>query len=202
VAVSAVHSPSDVLGAVRAAVENTIAPAAAEIDRTGAYPRADLEALTAAGALGLLSAPDVGGTGGSLPEVAATLESIARAVASTAMVLLMHYAAVSVIEPHGPEAVRREIAEGRHLSTLAFSERGSRSHFWAPVSTATAVGDDVRLDAAKSWVTSAGRTDSYVWSSRPVAAAGPMTLWLVPATTSGITVAGSFDGFGLRGNAR
>lgn len=198
---AAVHSPSDVVAAVDATVENQIAPAAAEVDRSGAYPRADLDALAAAGALGLLSASEVGGAGGSLAEVVATLESIARADASTAMVLLMHYSAVSVLEPHGPETVRREIAEGRHLSTLAFSERGSRSHFWAPVSTATAVDDGVRLDAAKSWVTSAGEADSYVWSSRPVAADGPMTLWLVPASTPGIAVAGAFDGFGLRGNA-
>ena len=42
------------------------------------------------------------------------------------------------------------IAAGRHLSTLAFSESGSRSHFWAPLSTAAADGDDVRLDARKS----------------------------------------------------
>ena len=31
-----------------------------------------------------------------------------------------------------------EIAGGRHLTTLAFSETGSRSHFWAPMSTAAA----------------------------------------------------------------
>ncbi|MFC5139979.1 acyl-CoA dehydrogenase family protein [Actinomycetospora rhizophila] len=191
----------DVLDAVGAVVTSTVAPAAAEIDRTGAYPRADVDALAGAGALGLLSAPEVGGAGGSLADVAGVLETIARADASTAMVVLMHYAATSVIEPHGPEDVRREIAAGRHLSTLAFSERGSRSHFWAPVSTATAVDGGVRLDAAKSWVTSAGEADSYVWSSRPVEADGPMTLWLVPAGTAGIAVAGTFDGFGLRGNA-
>jgi alkylation response protein AidB-like acyl-CoA dehydrogenase len=59
----------------------------------------------------------------------------------------------------------------------------------------------VRLDARKSWVTSAGEADSYVWSSRPLAAPGPMTLWLVPADAGGLTVAGPFDGLGLRGNA-
>ena len=199
--VSAAPTTDGVLDAVRAVVEDTVAPAAAEVDRTGAYPRADVEALEGAGALGLLSAPEVGGAGGSLADVAAVLETIARADASTAMVVLMHYAAVSVIEAHGPEEVRREIAAGRHLSTLAFSERGSRSHFWAPVSTATAVDDEVRLNATKSWVTSAGEADSYVWSSRPVSAEGPMTLWLVPGATSGVAVAGTFDGFGLRGNA-
>jgi isovaleryl-CoA dehydrogenase len=199
--ISAAPTTIEVLDAVTAVVENTVAPAAAEIDRTGSYPRADVEALAGAGALGLLSSPEVGGAGGSLADVAAVLESIARADASTAMVVLMHYSAVSVIEAHGPEEVRREIAAGRHLSTLAFSERGSRSHFWAPTSTATAVDDGVRLAAAKSWVTSAGEADSYVWSSRAVSAEGPMTLWLVPATTPGIAVAGTFDGFGLRGNA-
>ena len=94
-----------------------------------------------------------------------------------------------------------EIAAGRHLSTLAFSEFGSRSHFWAPVSTATREGGDVRLDARKSWVTAAGEADSYVWSSKPLAAAGPMTLWYVPADAPGLDVPAPFDGLGLRGNA-
>ncbi|GAA1206329.1 acyl-CoA dehydrogenase family protein [Pseudonocardia alaniniphila] len=195
---TAVISPASALVEV---VERTIAPSAAEVDRTGTFPRADIDALAGAGVLGLLSASEVGGAGGSLADVAVTLEKIARADASVAMVVLMHYAAVSVIENHGPDDVRRAIAAGEHLSTLAFSERGSRSHFWAPVSTATATDGQVRLDAAKSWVTSAGEADSYVWSSRPVSAAGPMTLWLVPASTPGVGVAGEFDGFGLRGNS-
>jgi alkylation response protein AidB-like acyl-CoA dehydrogenase len=84
---------------------------------------------------------------------------------------------------------------------LAFSESGSRSHFWAPLSTAVADGDDVRLDARKSWVTAAGEADSYVWSSRPLVAQGAMTLWLVPGGAERLTVAGAFDGLGLRGNA-
>ena len=101
------------------------------------------------------------------------------------MVVLMHYAAIAVLEAHGPREVREAIARGEHLSSLAFSEAGSRSHFWAPMSTATADGDGVRLDARKSWVTSAGEADSYVWSSRPLAADGPMTLWLVPSDAAG-----------------
>ena len=117
------------------------------------------------------------------------------------MVVCMHYCATAVIEQHGPDDVRRAIAAGDHLSTLAFSESGSRSQFWAPLGTATADGDDVLLDASKSWVTSADTADSYVWSSRPVAAAEGATLWLVPSDAAGLKVAGGFDGLGLRGNA-
>ncbi|MGH3913642.1 MAG: acyl-CoA dehydrogenase family protein [Pseudonocardiaceae bacterium] len=92
------------------------------------------------------------------------------------------------------------------MSIFAYSEVGSRSHFWAPLGTAATAGtgdsgDTVSLDARKSWVTSAGQADSYVWSSRPVGATGPMTLWLVPGKTPGLRVMGKFDGVGLRGSA-
>ena len=99
--------------------------------------------------------------------------------------------------------MRRAIAAGEHLSTLAFSESGSRSHFWAPLSTATLDGDEVVLDASKSWVTSAGEATSYVWTSRTALGRRPTgaTLWLVPADTAGLKVAAPFDGLGLRGNA-
>ena len=107
--------------------------------------------------------------------------------------------ATAVIEAHGAQDIRRAIAAGRHLSTLAFSEAGSRAHFWAPLSTATASGDTVRLDARKSWVTSASQADSYVWSSRSLDGKG-ISLWLVDRTTPGLAIAGAFDGLGLRGN--
>lgn len=87
------------------------------------------------------------------------------------------------------------------LATLALSEAGSRSHFWAPGSTAIVDGDAVRLDAYKSWVTAAGEADLYVWSSRPLAAEGASTLWLVPANAEGLRIGGAFDGLGLRRNA-
>ena len=96
--------------------------------------------------------------------------------------------------------MRREVAAGRHLSTLAFSEAGSRSHFWAPLSTAQVDGGEVVLDAKKSWITSASHATGYVWSSRPTAGSEASTLWLVPRDAAGLTVAGPFDGLGLRGN--
>ena len=54
--------------------------------------------------------------------------------------------------------------------------------------------------AEKSWVTASGHAHSYVWSTRPLAGEGPMTLWLVPSDAPGLTRTGGFDGLGLRGN--
>jgi alkylation response protein AidB-like acyl-CoA dehydrogenase len=113
----------------------------------------------------------------------------------------MHFCGTTVLDAFAPREVRRAAASGEHLSTLAFSEAGSRSHFWAPVSSATRADGQVTLNARKSWVTSASYATSYVWSSQPVTSGtGFSTLWLVPAGTPGLQVHGSFDGLGLRGN--
>lgn len=184
-------------------IAEVIAPAAVEIDQTGAFPRAGMTALGEAGLPGLISAPEVGGLGQGHRAAALAVAKVAEACGSTAMVLCMHYAGTAVIEAHGPREVREAIAAGKHLTTLAFSEAGSRSQFWAPLSTATVVPGDgqVRLDAQKSWATSAGEADSYVWSSRPLAAEGPSTIWLVPADAAGLTIPAPFNGLGLRGNS-
>ncbi|MEU7846746.1 acyl-CoA dehydrogenase family protein [Micromonospora parva] len=192
-------NPTDALGPV---IDDVIRPQAPIVDRDGAFPRPGVDALAAAGLLGLASSTEVGGGGHGMRAVAEVIERLAAECGSTAMVVLMHYAATAVVEAHGPRDVRAAIAAGDHLTTLAFSEYGSRSHFWSPTGTATTADDDtVRLDARKSWVTSAGEANSYVWSSLPLApGAGPMTLWLVPADSAGLRVTGDFDGLGLRGN--
>jgi alkylation response protein AidB-like acyl-CoA dehydrogenase len=142
----------------------------------------------------------MGGGGGGLREATDVIRRLSGVCGSTAMVVLMHYAGTVLIENHGPAEVRKALGAGQHLTTLAFSETGSRSHFWAPLGTATESAGSIRLDGHKSWVTSAGEADSYVWSSRPLAAEGPMTLWLVPVDTAGLSKPGAFDGMGLRGN--
>jgi len=176
-----------------------IAAAAAETDR-GVFPTKTIEALRTAGLLGLVSSPEVGGQGQGLAAAAHVVERIARECGSTAMIVCMHYCGAAVIEAHGPIETRRAIAAGTHLTTLAFSEPGSRSQFWASLGTATPDGATVRLTGKKSFVTSAHHADSYVWSSRPAAGEELTTLWLVPRATAGLRIEGTFDGLGLRGN--
>jgi alkylation response protein AidB-like acyl-CoA dehydrogenase len=194
-------SAASFLDVIDDVVEQVVGPAAAKTDEDGTFPRAAVTALGEQGLLGLLSSTEVGGLGLGLGEAAQVVRRLAGACASTAMVVAMHYSAVAVIEAHGSDDVRRDVAAGRHLSTLAFSESGSRSHFWAPLGTARRRGDDVVLDASKSWVTSAGEADSYVWTSQPTSGGPGASLWLVRSTTAGLQVGAPFDGLGLRGNA-
>jgi alkylation response protein AidB-like acyl-CoA dehydrogenase len=190
----------DILTLADALARDVIAKHALQVDREAAFPQAAIAAVRDAGLMGLVSSPDVGGLGFGPGTASKVIERWAKECGSTAMVMCMHYCGTAVLEAHGSESVRKDISAGRHLSTLAFSEAGSRSHFWAPVSTAKRDGGGIRLDAKKSWVTSAHHATAYVWSSTPVEAEGASTIWLVPRDAPGIGVVGRFDGIGLRGN--
>jgi alkylation response protein AidB-like acyl-CoA dehydrogenase len=188
-------------GKILESIAATAAKHAEDVDRGGQFPTETLHQMGETGLLGLVSATDVGGKGLGLPAATEVVQRISRECASTAMVVTMHYCATAVIEAHGPADTRKAIAAGKHLSTLAFSEVGSRSAFWVPVGTSSVDGNSVKLTGRKSMATSATHADSYVWSSKPTAGGELSTLWLVPRSTPGIrTSAVPFDGLGLRGN--
>ena len=122
---------SDYLDSLDQVIRDVIAPSAEETDRTGTFPTTGLQALGNAGLLGLLSAKDVGGSGHGVRAAADVVERLGAACGSTAMVVMMHYAAVPTIEALGPRDVREAIAGGSHLATLALSEAGwTRRNYW------------------------------------------------------------------------
>jgi alkylation response protein AidB-like acyl-CoA dehydrogenase len=194
------NSESSLLETVDRIAREVVSAQAADVDRKAAFPADAVAALGKAGVLGLTTSRDLGGLGHGPRVAALVIERIARECSSTAMVVTMHFAGTAVLEKFAPESVRRDVAAGRHLSTLAFSEAGSRSMFWAPVSSAEKTDGGVRLTARKSWITSANHATAYVWSSRPLSAEGVSTIWLVPRSTDGLRIGAPFDGLGLRGN--
>jgi alkylation response protein AidB-like acyl-CoA dehydrogenase len=109
--------------------------------------------------------------------------------------------AVAAAPPPGRPDLLKRLASGEVLATLALSETGSRSHFWAPVSRGEAVEGGTQLRVRKSFVTSAGYADVYVVSTGTPDQPGASDLYVVPASAAGVEVAGSWRGLGLRGNA-
>lgn len=187
---------------------STIAAHSDSVDRESRFPGEAVAGLAERGLLGLGVPPELGGPGGGPAEIVAAVERIARGCSSTAMVYVMHAIATQTLLAGAAEGganrdVLREIAAGRHLTTLAFSEQATRSHFWAQASRARNDGDHVVVHAHKSWVTSAGHADSYVTATGAPGSNDPLVteLYLIPASTPGITVGGPFDGLGLCGNA-
>jgi alkylation response protein AidB-like acyl-CoA dehydrogenase len=192
----------------REIANRVLAPSAGQNDKAGLFSTNAVVSLGESGLLGLLLPVDCGGSGLDPRTFALVTATLAEVDASVAMVYVMHILGTAVISA-APGAARalmpilQEIGAGRHLSTLAFSEAGSRSHFWAPISRAHRNGNGVSISAKKSFVTSAGHAQSYVVSALAAEGSGPTdsTLYLLVAGTRGLSVAGPWDGLGLRANA-
>jgi alkylation response protein AidB-like acyl-CoA dehydrogenase len=187
--------------------DRVLAPAARQNDKEARFSSEAIAALGPAGLLGITLPTEVGGSALGPRTLAAVIATFAEADASAAMVYLMHVCATATIAAARPGAevaqTLRNISAGKHLTTLAFSEAGSRSHFWAPISRAKRNASGVQLTAKKSWVTSAGHAQSYVVSalSPEGKTATDSTLYLVAGDTPGLSVAGPWDGLGMRANA-
>ncbi|HEY6803069.1 MAG TPA: acyl-CoA dehydrogenase family protein [Pyrinomonadaceae bacterium] len=182
------------------------APNAADVDQNGRFPQESMQALAEAGLYGLCLPAEFGGKGENMRAFAGVVEELARACASTAMIYVMHTAAAQAIATSTTlaerDAILKDMASGKHLTTLAFSETGSRSQFWAPVSKLEEHDGHYLTSASKSWVTAASHADSYVSSAQKPNAISPLesTVYFVRPKSKGVQVTSAFNGLGLRGN--
>ena len=185
---------------------DVLASNAAAVDAEARFPKEAVEALARGGFLGLNVAGEFGGGAQGPRAFAAVTEALATHCGSTAMIYVMHVTSTQAIASSSTLGERdellRQIARGGHLTTLAFSERGSRSQFWAPVSRLAESNGGFVTEARKSWVTAANHADSYVSSALKPGAASSLesTVYLLRRQAHGVRVAERFDGLGLRGN--
>jgi alkylation response protein AidB-like acyl-CoA dehydrogenase len=179
---------------------------AAEVDEQGRFPRESVKSLADAGLYGLCLPKEVGGRGEGMRAFAGVVEELAGACASTAMIYVMHVSATQAIAASSTlgerDSILKEIASGEHLTTLAFSESGSRSQFWMPMSKLEQRNGHYVTSASKSWVTAAGHANSFVSTAQKPGAASPLesTVYLVRTNADGVHVTSAFNGLGLRGN--
>ena len=191
-------------------VEKVVYPKAEEVDRNGAWPAHTMAALADAGLLGLQVPQRLGGHGEGLLALSMLTEAIGRACPSSALCFGMHCVGTAVIAakatPHHEDAYLREIAAGRHITTLALSEAGTGSHFYLPETNLTRADDGTHfvVQGTKQFVTNGSRADSYVVSTRASSAAaeaGDFSCLIVDGATPNLHWLAPWDGFGMRGNS-
>jgi hypothetical protein len=110
---------------------------AGTVDSSAKWPEESIRAIADAG----LWIP------ADMREFADTTRRFAQACTSSAMIYLMHVCAMQVIAASPNTQLSGKINSERALTTLAFSEKGSRSHFWAPVSRASQNGKGIEINA-------------------------------------------------------
>ena len=193
-------SADEILEAINGSLAALAANAPA-IDAEGKFPEDNLDILADTGAFGLVASPDHGGAGGSLTQLAKACEAIGGACASTGMVYLMHSVTVATLQGGGgpaADAAVKDIVETRALATLAFSERGTGAHFYAPELKAEQNADGVHISGKKSFVTSGGHADYYLILAQ---SADGADTYLMGKNDEGVNWEGSWEGLGMAGNS-
>ncbi|HEX4212516.1 MAG TPA: acyl-CoA dehydrogenase family protein [Candidatus Dormibacteraeota bacterium] len=142
---------------LRQIVRERVAPRAADIDAGAEYPK-DLERLFAEnGILGIPFPPELGGVSGRSVTICMGVEEIARACATSALILAVQALGAYPLLLAGTDEQKRRLcpplAEGEQLACYALSEPGSGSDAAAMKTTAKRYGDEYILNGSKIFIT-------------------------------------------------
>jgi len=192
---------------VRAFTEDEIAPRAAEIDQTDAFPRDLWPKIGALGLHGITVEEEYGGAGmGYLAHVVA-MEEMSRGSAAVGLSYGAHSnLCVNQIRRNGSEAQKRKylpkLLSGEHVGSLAMSETGAGSDVVSMRTRAERKGDRYILNGSKMWITNGTESDTFVIYAKTDPAAGPrgITAFLVEKGMKGFRPAQKLDKLGMRGS--
>ncbi len=184
-----------------------IAPRAAEIDERAEYPN-DLRALLAEqDILGLPFDIEHGGTGTGALMLNIAIEEIAKACASTALILMIHELGTLPIKLFGTEEQKDRLlprcASGEWSPAFALSEPEAGSDPGGMRTRAVKGGDDWVIDGTKNWITNLGIADFYITFAVTDSRAGHsrgITAFIVEADRPGFSVGKLEHKLGVRGS--
>lgn len=194
-----------VIDAVRRVAKEALAPLAAEVDETGAFPARQLRRLAELGAMGLNLPESEGGPGVSPIALAACVEAIAGACASTASALTAHYLATDAIHLGGDAAIRARFlpkaASGEALGAFALTEPAAGSNPADMRCRAIREGEGYRLTGVKHFISNGGLADFIVVFAvtDPAAAHKGISAFVVEKGAAGLTVSGPERTMGIKG---
>ena len=151
---------------IRQIVDEKVRPRAAEIDATGEYPW-DVRKLF--GEQDILALPfdeQYGGTGTGTVMLQLAVEEIAKACASSALILMVQELGTLPIALFGSDELKERLlpkcATGEWSPAFALSEPEAGSDPASMRTTAVRDGDEWVINGSKNWITNSGIADYYV----------------------------------------
>jgi isovaleryl-CoA dehydrogenase len=192
---------------VRAFASAKIAPRAAEIDRSDAFPIDLWPQMGALGLHGITVEEEFGGAGLGYLAHCIAMEEVSRASASVGLSYGAHSnLCVNQIRRNGTEEQKRRylprLLSGEHVGALAMSEAGSGSDVVSMRSRAEKKGGLYILNGTKMWITNAHHASTFVVYAKTNMQAGArgITAFLVEREFKGFRVGQKLDKLGMRGS--
>jgi acyl-CoA dehydrogenase len=157
---------ADLRDMIRQLAQERIAPRAAEIDRTAQYPADIRQLLAEHDVLGLPFEERYGGTGTGTLMLQMAVEEIAKACASSALILMIQELGTLPLQLFGSDEQKERFlprcASGEWSPAFALSEPEAGSDPAALRTSAVRDGDEWVINGQKNWITNAGVADFYV----------------------------------------
>jgi alkylation response protein AidB-like acyl-CoA dehydrogenase len=193
--------------AIRQIVAERVAPRAAEIDAKAEYPW-DIRRLFAEhDLLGLPFEPEHGGTGTGTLMLNLAVEEVARACASSALILMIQELGTLPIRLFGTEEQKRRFlprcASGEWSPAFALSEPDAGSDPGGMLTHAVLDGDEWIVSGTKNWITNLGVADFYVVFAKTDPQAGHsrgISAFIVEADRPGFSVGKLEHKLGIKGS--
>src|SRR6185312_2535778 len=140
--------------------DTIIAPRAAEVDRSEAYPWENVAALRDAGLMGYTIPQQYGGAGGSFLDAAIIIEEMARVCGVTGRIAVeANMGAISAVMHYGSEAQRRLAADlvlSGDKPAICITEPDAGSAATEMTTRADKRGNTYVINGKKHWITGGG----------------------------------------------
>ncbi len=196
-----------ILDVVRQLVKERVEPRAAEIDANGEFAWDIKDLFAENDLLGIPVPAEYGGLGGSFVTYVKVVEEVAKACASSALLIAVQELGALPIMIGGTDAQKRrwlpDLASGKKLAAYALTEPGSGSDAAGSMRTrAVRDGDDYVLDGTKIWITNGSVADVVTVFAVNDASKGPngISAFVVEKGTPGFSVGKLEKKMGIRGS--
>src|SRR4051795_11918381 len=189
---------------IRQIVRERVAPRASEIDAKAEYPW-DLRKLFAEqDLLGLPFEEEYGGTGTGTLMLNIAIEEVAKACASTALILMVQELGTLPIRLFGSDELKQRFlprcASGEWSPAFALSEPEAGSDPGGMITNARREGDEWVINGTKNWITNLGVADFYVVFAVTDRESRRLSAFVVEAERPGFSVGKLEHKLGIKGS--
>jgi acyl-CoA dehydrogenase len=194
----------DFRATIRQIVDEKVRPRAAEIDATGEYPWDVRKLFAEQDILALPFDEQYGGTGTGTVMLQIAVEEIAKACASSALILMIQELGTLPIALFGSDELKERLlpkcATGEWSPAFALSEPEAGSDAASMRTTAVRDGDEWVINGAKNWITNTGVADFYVVFAMTDRENRRLSAFVVEADREGFSVGKLEHKLGIKGS--
>jgi alkylation response protein AidB-like acyl-CoA dehydrogenase len=194
----------DFRATIRQIVDEKVRPRAAEIDATGEYPWDVRKLFAEQDILALPFDPQYGGTGTGTVMLQIAVEEIAKACASSALILMVQELGTLPIALFGSDELKERLlpkcATGEWSPAFALSEPEAGSDPASMRTNAVRDGDEWVINGAKNWITNSGVADFYVVFAVTDRESRRLSAFVVESDREGFSVGKLEHKLGIKGS--